>query len=85
MIYDSLLIGLRKSGFHHFHFHVQIFVFFFYFKSLLVVLLVLNLKKKPKKKNRQGWEIYSKEGDEKNWQEKYNEYTTRPKSKSLAI
>lgn len=28
-----------------------------------------------------GWEIYSKETDEKMWQDKYNEFATRPKSK----
>jgi hypothetical protein len=48
----------------------------------------LNTKFKKKKKTfiantKKGWDVIVKDVDEKSWQEKYTEYTTRPKSKSL--
>jgi hypothetical protein len=51
---------------------------------------ILNTKFKKKKKTfiantKKGWDVIVKDVDEKSWQEKYNEYTTRPKSKSLML
>ena len=44
-----------------------------------------NLKKTFIANTKKGWDVIVKDVDEKSWQEKYNEYTTRPKSKSLML
>jgi hypothetical protein len=36
-----------------------------------------------KQTKNKGWDVINKEIDEKGWLEKYNEYTGRPKSKSI--
>ena len=49
---------------------------------------ILNTKFKKKTfiaNTKKGWDVIVKDVDEKSWQEKYNEYTTRPKSKSLML